>query len=68
MSDSPPKRYKPPPVNDSPACQAAWNALIEEQGYPMTCVAKVCQGYFSAGWEAAQKAKKPSKKKTMPKG
>lgn len=65
-----PKRYKPPSVSKEPDCMEAWEKLIEEQGYPMTCVSKTAQGYFSAGWEAAMKAvyKKFWKPSKMPKG
>ncbi len=67
-----PKRYKPPPVSEEPDCVEAWEELIEEHGYPMTCVGKTAQGYFSAGWEAAVRlcvgARHFVKPKKMPKG
>lgn len=62
------KRYKPPPVSEEPDCVEAWEELIEEHGYPMTCVGKTAQGYFSAGWEAAMKRRGPMKLKKMPEG
>ncbi len=63
-----PKRYKPPEVDESTECVDAWKALIEEEGYPMTCTGVVAQAYFSAGFRAAKgkKARKPTPPSKVP--
>lgn len=70
MTDSmntPPRRYKPPPGSENSDCRAAWKALLEEQGYPMTCTEVVCYGYFSAGWEAARRQGSTRSRRKIPK-
>lgn len=72
MRDKPPRRWKPPAIDESAACKAAYAELIDEEGYPMQCTNVLAQGYFSAGWRAAMKAmKKKTRKRNppeMPKG
>ena len=58
--DSRPRRYKPPAITKTPECSAAWDALVEAEGYPMQCTGVCAQGYFSAGWRAAMSALKKS--------